>query len=68
MTKPHSDRLNSALGAPDWRPVKGEPDWVFDRYQASPWPNFIRHLFDLHKLQPEDRRFDAHETPIKLPD
>ena len=62
------DRTISARGAPDWRPAKGEPDWVFDGYQASPWPHFVRRLFDLHKLQPEDCRFEPHETPIQRPD
>jgi hypothetical protein len=46
-----------ARGAPDWRPAKGEPDWVFNLYQSSVWPGFIRRAFDLHPLELKDQRF-----------
>lgn len=58
------DDPGSVRGAPDWRAVKGEPDWMFDCYKASPWPRFVRRMFDLHKLRPEDQRFPEAKTPI----
>ena len=63
MSNQKMDLSDDARGAPDWRPVRGEPDWRFDCYRASPWPRFISRLFDLHKLQREDQRFESLPPP-----
>jgi hypothetical protein len=63
VINPGPDLTSSARGTPEWRPVKGEPDWVFACYQASAWPHFIRRLFDRHQLQPKDQRFTVNGEP-----
>jgi len=62
VKEPQPGSTKTARGAPDWRPTRGEPDWVFECYRASAWPHFIRRMFELHKLLPEEQRFDTQSV------